>query len=124
METVKLTCEQEWYDDGQIAVERYRLNDILHNENGPAVRIWYKIWYSGDASPGHHLYYEGYRVKGVRHRLDGPAERTWDADGKLTSEMYWIEGAQLTKKEFHARTASCNNKIVEVDGKKYKLVAT
>jgi len=34
---------------------------------------------------------------------------------------YYINGKCLTKKEFDNRTKSCENKIVEIEGVKYKL---
>jgi len=34
---------------------------------------------------------------------------------------WYLNGEDLTEKEFNSRK-SCNNKVVEIDGKKYKLV--
>ena len=59
---------------------------------------------------------EWYNLNGKLHREDGPAIE--DANG----DKYWfINGKLLTETEFNQRTESCNNKIVEIDGKKYKL---
>ena len=59
-----------------------------------------------------------YNEQGQRHREDGPAIE-W-ADGT----KYWhINGKELTEAEFNARTKSCDGKVVEIDGKKYKLQA-
>ena len=59
---------------------------------------------------------EWYNQKGQCHREDGPAIE-W-ANG--TKEWY-INGRKLTEQEFNNRKASCNGKIIEVDGKKYRL---
>jgi hypothetical protein len=82
------------------------LNDKRHREDGPAVECanGSKFWY----------------LNGKLHRKDGPAtERT---DGR---KEWWIDGKQLTEAEFLRQTgkstSSCNNKIVEIDGKKYRL---
>jgi hypothetical protein len=37
------------------------------------------------------------------------------------TKEWWINGKHLTEAEFNARTKSCNGKVVEIDGKKYKL---
>ncbi len=37
------------------------------------------------------------------------------------SKGYYINGKCLTKKEFNNRNKSCENKIVEIEGVKYKL---
>jgi hypothetical protein len=83
------------------------LNDKLHRTDGPAVEYAYgtKYWYQN----------------GKRHRTDGPAIE-W-ADG--TKEWY-IEDVKLTEAEFLKRTkvkAPCEDKVVEVDGKRYRLVS-
>ena len=42
MREVKLQVNQQFYDNGQIYFEEYRLNGKPHNENGPAARSWWK----------------------------------------------------------------------------------
>ena len=78
------------------------LNGKLHREDGPAVECadGYKAWY----------------LNGKRHREDGPAIE--GADGY---KSWYLNGTMLTEAEFMKRTNSCNGKIVEIDGKKYKL---
>ena len=76
-----------------------------HREDGPAVE-WTdrsKAWY----------------LNGKQHREDGPAVEV--ANGN----KYWfINGKYLTESEFNARNKpSCEGKVVEIDGKKYKLVS-
>ena len=110
-------------DDGTI---HYYLGDLHHNPDGPAV-----IGFAGR--------HKEYWFKGLRHRIDGPAieyasgDKYWYINGELHREdgpaiedangdKYWfINGELLTETEFNQRTESCNNKIVEIDGKKYKL---
>jgi len=53
-----------------------------------------------------------------RHREDGPAVEY--ADG---TKWWFVNGKELTEAKFNARTKSCNGKVVEIDGKKYKLQA-
>ena len=89
-------------DDG---TKRWYLNDKLHREDGPAIECaaGYTAWY----------------LNGKIHREDGPAiER---ADG---SKYWFLNGEQLSEAEFNARTKqkpSCEGKVIEVDGVKYKL---
>lgn len=73
-----------------------------HREGGPAIEYasGVKVWY----------------LNGRPHREDGPAVVWPDGD------KYWyLNGERLTEEEFNTRTKSCNGKIVEIDGKKYKL---
>jgi hypothetical protein len=123
METYKVTvdCNKtiRWYNDKD---ERHRLdgpafegadgnrewyvNDKLHRLDGPAVehsngaRVWYK--------------------RGKRHRLDGPAVEY--ADGY---KSWYVDGKKMTEEEFNEYIKpkpSCEGKVVEVDGVKYRLV--
>ena len=119
--TVKVyKYKTDWYFDGK-----------LHREGGPAVE-----WSDGD---------KFWYINGNPHRDDGPArefadgDKIWYKNGKLHREdgpaaelangkKYWfLEGKELTKKEFNnlikAKIApTCEDKCVEVDGVKYKLV--
>ena len=85
--------------------EEWYLNDKLHREDGPACE-WAdgsKLWY----------------LNGKLHREDGPAVES--ADGS----KYWhLNGKELSEAEFNARSKqkpSCEGKVVEVGGVKYKL---
>ena len=101
MQTYKVTVDKDkticWYNEkGQ-----------LHRLDGPAVE-----WASGDKS---------WWVEGKLHRLDGPA-----AEYANGSKEWWVEGKQLTEEEFNKYIKpkpTCEGKIVEVDGIKYKLTA-
>lgn len=88
------------YSDGSFS---YYVNGDLHREDGPAMFIFL----SG---------FKGYYQHGVCHREDGPA-KTWPTGDK----EYWIKGTHISLQEFLAYRSSCNGKIVEIDGKKYKL---
>ena len=99
MKTYNVTVDEQ-------GTTRWYLDDKLHRENGPAVEYvdGSKKWF----------------LDGKLHRADGPAiER---ADG--TKEWY-INGVQLSEAEFLKRTKSttCEGRVVEVDGVKYRLTA-
>ena len=97
------TYTVEVNDNGDKA---WYLNGKLHREDGPAVEYadGSKWWVLNDKL----------------HREDGPACEY--ADG---SKSWYLNGEKLTKAEFNARfkqKPSCEGKVVEVDGVKYKLV--
>ena len=114
------------YDNGS---KWWFLNDELHREDGPAVERadGTKWWYLNDdlhredgpaieCASGTKEWY----LNGERHREDGPAVEY--ASG---SKEWYLNGKELSEAEFNARTkptASCEGKVVEVDGVKYKLV--
>lgn len=123
MQTYKVTV------DGYKIIRWYNDNDKLHRLDGPAFEDVnnYKAWW----------------VDGKRHRLDGPAvewvngSKEWwvnnnphRLDGPAIErsdgyKVWWVEGKNLSEAEFNARTKptpSCEGKVVEVDGVKYKLV--
>ena len=77
------------------------INGKLHRGDGPAVEFANgdKYWY----------------INGQYHRETGPAIELVDG----TSSWY-INGKRLYQ-NYTQRNQPCNNKIVEIDGKKYKL---
>ena len=81
----------------------WSLNGKRHREDGPAIECanGTKEW----------------RLNGVYHREDGPAVE-WAGGYK----EWWLNGKQLTEKEHQDQTQVCTNKVIEIDGKKYKLV--
>jgi len=83
--------DKYWYQNGQ-----------LHRTDGPATETanGSKHWYQNDQ----------------RHRIDGPAVE-W-ANG---NKWWYIEGKNLSEKEFLQRTSTCNGKVIEYEGKRYKL---
>jgi len=83
---------KSWYLDGK-----------RHREDAPAIEFTdgTKHWY----------------LDGKRHREDGPAVEYTDGD------KYWYLNDELmTEQEFKLKTKSCDGKIVEIDGKKYRLI--
>ena len=56
-------------------------------------------------------------LNGKIHREDGPAIE-WASGYK----GWWLNGKKLTEQEHQAQTQACTNKLIEIDGKKYKLV--
>jgi len=91
------------YKDGH---KEYYLNDFLHRNEGPAVEFanGTKIWYQN----------------GKRHRLDGPAREF--ANGH---KEWYYEGKEVSEREHNklsGKATSCDGKIVNIDGKNYKLV--
>jgi len=83
---------------------------------------------------------EWYNLEGQRHRDSGPAieysngGKYWYQHGKLHRDdgpaieyasgykEWYLEGKRLTEAEFNARQQPCEGKVVEIEGKKYKLV--
>jgi hypothetical protein len=62
---------------------------------------------------------------GQLHREDGPAY-----EGANGSKAWFLNGEYYNEKDFHAEMArrkgtktTCEGKIVEIDGKKYKLTS-
>ena len=83
----------------------YYQNDKLHRDDGPAV-----LYSNGDKE---------YCQNGKLHRDDGPAVEFASGD-----KCYYLNGKELSKSEFLARNVtSCEGKMVEIDGKKYRLTA-
>jgi hypothetical protein len=101
MQTYKVTVDSDknrfWYNE----------KNYLHRLDGPAI----------EGANG----YKEWCVEGKYHRLDGPAIE--HADG---SKAWWVDGKHLTEEEFNEYIKpkpSCENKVIDIDGKKYKLVA-
>jgi hypothetical protein len=94
------TYEVRIYPNGD---KYWYLNGKYHREDGPAIE-----WSNGDKS---------WYLMGKLHREDGPA-----FEGSNGHKEWWLMGKQLTEKEFNRRTKKpCNNKVVEIDGVKYRL---
>ncbi len=100
MQTYKVTIDEDktiiWYNE----------KDQIHRLDGPAVE-----WANG---------YKEWWVKGKLHRLDGPA-----VEGTNGYKSWWVKGKPMTEKEFNEYIKpkpTCEGKVVEVDGIKYKLV--
>jgi hypothetical protein len=113
------------FDDGMTA---WQLNNEYHREDGPAIeypngsKYYYKYGkLHRDNGPaiidhdGSQFYYR----EGVLHREDGPAIEY--ANGV---KGWYINGACLIEEEFEdrIRAISCEGKIIDINGEKYKLV--
>ena len=83
-------------------VKEWYLNGKAHREDGPAVEYagGYKEWWLNDKL----------------HREDGPA-----IEGGDGSKRWYLEGVLLDEDQHRTQTESCAGKVVEIDGKKYKL---
>jgi len=119
MKTYKVTVDKDktirWYNsngqrhreggpamEGANGTKAWYINGQLHREDGPAME-----YASGDKE---------WFINGQLHREDGPAY-----EGANGTKSWYINGERLTEAEFNARTKSCSGKIIEIDGKKYKL---
>jgi len=91
------------YDDGS---EEWYLNGEPHRVDGPAIE-----WASG---------YKSWNLNGKLHRVDGPAI---ECPGGM--KEWYLNGQRITEEEFNQRqkqSACCDGTIVDIDGKKYKLI--
>jgi hypothetical protein len=107
----------------------YNEKGQVHREDGPAFELadGTKYWYRNNQyhrEDGPAIEYadgsKHWFRNGQFHREDGPAVEY--ADG---SKSWYLDGKKLTEKEFLKRNQkqpSCDGKVVEIDGKKYKLV--
>ena len=123
MQTYKVTVDEDktiqWYND----------KDQLHRLDGPAIEEANGV--------------KQWCVDGKLHRLDGPAyesangSKSWWVEGKLHRidgpafewangyKEWYVDDKKMTEKEFNKYIKpkpSCEGKVVEVDGIKYKLV--
>ena len=112
------------YDQGE---KYWLLNDKLHREDGPAVEKANgdKFWclnneYHREDGPAVERTngYKYWYLNGKLHREDGPAIE--HADG---SKEWWLNGEEVTEEEHKRLTskATCEGKVVEIDGVKYEL---
>ena len=112
------------YADG---TKRWYLNGKRHREDGPAIEYadGTKFWY----------------LNGKRHREDGPAveyadgTKCWYLNDELHREdgpaeewpngykFWYLDGKEVTEEEHKRLTskATCEGKVVEIDGIKYEL---
>ena len=80
------------------------LNDKLHREDGPAIE-----WANGD---------KAWYLNGKLHREDGPAY-----EGVSGYKSWYLNGERVTEEQHKRLTskATCEGKVVEIDGVKYEL---
>ena len=111
------------YADGD---KYWHLNGKRHREDGPAIEgaNGSKFWYLNDKAHRE----DGpvverangtkeWFLNGKRHREDGPAVEC--ASGH---KEWYLNGKELTEEQFNKKMKKpCENKVVEIDGVKYKL---
>ena len=85
MKTIK--AEVKWtYDNGQLAFEKYYIDDKLHNPNGPAHKDWY---YNGQLAS------EEYWIDDKRLSKEQFENRNVTCNGKIVE----IDGKKYQLKE-------------------------
>ena len=93
----------EWADGSKA----WFLNGQWHRVDGPAIE-----WANGDKC---------WYLNGKCHRVDGPA-----FEGANGNREWYLNDKQLTESQHQAaikQVDPCEGKVVEIDGKKYKLIA-
>jgi hypothetical protein len=107
------------------------LADKLHRLDGPAIEYTHgdKYWFLNDKHyrvDGPAIEYaDGYKawyINGKRHRVDGPA-----IEFPNNAKFWYMNGKRFTEEEFIKATTKqvdcIDGKIVEIDGKQYKITA-
>ena len=90
--------------EGANGTKWWYINGKHHREDGPAIEgaSGDKFWYLNDEL----------------HREDGPAVEYADGD-----KFWYLNDKYLTEKEVNKKVKKpCENKVVEIDGIKYKLI--
>jgi antitoxin component YwqK of YwqJK toxin-antitoxin module len=116
---ITLKAVQQFYQSGKLKLIIYfNDKDQKHNEFGPAA-----IHYFEDGNKESEYHY----VNDIQHNSSGPAVILYNRIGILKIERYYLNGVKFSREDFLKETSkqndSCENKIIEVDGKKYKLSA-
>jgi len=94
------TYEVKVYTNG---AKYWYLNGKLHREDGPAIE---------HTSGNKHWF-----LNGKLHREDGPAVEWANGD-----KEWYLNGKKLSEAKFNKKLKKpCNNKVVEIDGIKYRL---
>ena len=118
--------ETEYLSSGEKKTERFLRNGLLHNENGPAVILYYhngnvrrKEYYINDK---HHnengpayisfrfngkIRFEEHFLNGVRHRDDGPAYKFYDR----TRMEFFLNGKLFSEEEYYSDRISLIRKV-------------
>jgi hypothetical protein len=124
---MKYTVEVDY--SGNVYWYEERTN-IQHREGGPAVesnngsKLWYshgKLHREGGPAAEYVSGYKEWYVHGLLHREDGPAVECCDG-----IHYWYLNNEQYSEEEFNkkieAMKKDCSGKVVNIDGKKYKLV--
>ena len=142
--TITETVETEYNScDEAISrtIEKY-LGNKLHCLNGPAIQTYdprdgrkiREVYYEhgnchrDDGRPADITFFddgnllrEEYFVNGKRHNENGVAIVSYNRDGSINAQRYYLNDELLTHEEWLLKTSSCDGKIVEIDGKQYRL---
>ena len=84
-----------YYPDGQVKEEEWRLDGHLHREDGPAGIEYY---------PDGQVKEEWWRLDGWQHREDGPAAIWYYPDGQVRQEEWWLNHKAYSQAEHEARS--------------------
>jgi antitoxin component YwqK of YwqJK toxin-antitoxin module len=115
-----IKVKKEYYTNGNIRFEEYKLNDLIHRDNGPAITEYHdngnikcKHYYMNGAlhkedGPAIVYYYhnknvwiEVYYLNGSLHREDGPAHISYYEDKYIIYwKAYYLNGDHLTEQEW------------------------
>ena len=91
----KPTHKRHLDDQGHLQYETWKLNDLFHRTDGPAI-----IYYRPDGT----VEYEQWCLHGKLHRADGPAYTSYWPDGTVRYEQWCLLGKTLTEEQHVAQT--------------------
>jgi hypothetical protein len=80
----------DYYENGQIQYQAWKINRKFHNENGPA-----NIWYYENGQ----INYKKWFINGNRHNENGPAYISYFENGQLNTQDWYINGKLLSNLE-------------------------
>jgi hypothetical protein len=78
-----------YFKSGKVHNEQYMINGVTHRVDGPA-----NICYDEDGF----VYYNQWQINGMSHRVDGPAVIRYHSGSEWTHEYYYLLGHKITKK--------------------------
>jgi antitoxin component YwqK of YwqJK toxin-antitoxin module len=73
----------EYYENGQIKFKLWKINNELHNENGPATVYYYE---NGQ------IFIQSWYINGTLNNVNGPAYIWYYENGKIKSQSWRING--------------------------------
>ena len=133
-ETGQEPTETTYYENGEIELERWYIDGLLHRENDrPAKRqyyengeILYETWYIDGQEhrendrPAEIWYYENGEIKSKAWYIDGqehrendrPAEIWYYENGEILYEVWYLNGELIKEKPFAEPTAFVEGKII------------
>jgi hypothetical protein len=107
---------------GKILTSAFRINGILHRDDGPAYIEYAKdgsiyiesYWKNGfclrEDGPAYILYHSSgnpriieYRNQFGLHKEDGPAKISYDDNGEVEYSSYWLYGNKMSREEWYSK---------------------